>query len=179
MNKIDSDFIWKLIICGAGAVGKSCLLHRYMHNEFVDDMKMTIGCQFHTQLLERQGYKVNLVLWDFSGQERFKFIFEDYVRGASGAFVMFDLSRPETLDDTTAWVELIRNKTKHEIPIVLVGGKLDLLDHDSLLELNKQANEQVKRLGAFAYVPTSSKTGYNVKETIDYMVDLLLSRNAA
>ncbi|MHA1793015.1 MAG: Rab family GTPase [Promethearchaeota archaeon] len=177
MTKIDSDFIWKLVICGAGGVGKSCLLHRYVHNEFVDNMKMTIGCQFHTQLLERQQLKINLVLWDFSGQNRFKFIFDDYVRGASGAFIMFDLDRPGTLEDADSWVQIIKNNSKQDIPIVLVGGKQDLLNYDRLVEMNEIANKKSNELGCVTYIPTSSKTGFNVNETILYMVDLLINQS--
>lgn len=178
MNKIDSDFIWKLVIAGPGGVGKSCILHRYIHNEFIDDMKMTIGCQFHTQLLTRQDLRINLVLWDFSGQERFKFIFDDYVRGTSGAFIMFDLSRPNTLMNLENWLNLLYQSGKKDVPIVLVGGKLDLLDHDQLVSLNNQANQFVKENNLTAYIPTSSKTGFNVNETIMYMVDLLINQNA-
>ncbi|MBD3187044.1 GTP-binding protein [Candidatus Bathyarchaeota archaeon] len=177
MTKIDSDFIWKLVIAGPGGVGKSCILHRYIHNEFIDDMKMTIGCQFHTQLLERQDLRINLVLWDFSGQERFQFIFDDYVRGTSGAFIMFDLSRPNTLMNLDKWLNLLYKSGKKDVPIVLVGGKVDLLDHDQLVKLNNQANQVVKENNLMAYIPTSSKTGFNVNETIMYMVDLLINQN--
>ncbi|MHA1683358.1 MAG: Rab family GTPase [Promethearchaeota archaeon] len=178
MSKIDSDFIWKLVICGSGGVGKSCILHRYIHNEFIDDMKMTIGCQFHTQLLERQNLKINLVLWDFSGQQRFKFIFDDYVRGTSGAFIMFDLSRPNTLLEIENWLDLLSANAKKDIPIVLIGGKVDLLSHEELIQMNEMANNAVKERNLVAYIPTSSKSGFNVNESIMYMVDNLINKNA-
>nr|MDO8111108.1 Rab family GTPase [Candidatus Sigynarchaeota archaeon] len=178
MKRFDTDYIWKLLVVGEGGAGKSCVLHRYIHNEFIHDMKMTIGCQFHTQLLERQNYKINLVLWDFSGQERFRFIFDDYCRGSSGAFVMFDMSRLQTLYETGKWVSIVRKNSKEDIPIVLLGGKLDLLDQTKLEEVNAAADQVAHEHGFTAYVPTSSKTGFNVSESIMYMVDLLISKNA-
>lgn len=181
--KIDSDFIWKIVVAGDGGVGKSCILHRYIHNEFIDDMKMTIGAQFHTQLLERQSsggdlFKINLVLWDFSGQERFKFIFDDYCRGASGAFIMFDMERIQTLYETQKWATMIRNNSNSEIPVVLIGGKLDLLSKERLDEVNAMANQVARDLGCIAYIPTSSRLPFNVNESIMYMVDLLITQNA-
>lgn len=138
---------------------------------------MTIGCQFHTQLLERQTYKINLVLWDFSGQERFRFMFDDYCRGAAGAFIMFDMSRVQTLYETEKWIGMVHKNTKEEIPVVLLGGKLDLLDQVQLEEVNAAADIVAKENGCIAYVPTSSKTGFNVNESILYMVDLLIAQN--
>nr|MDO8112494.1 Rab family GTPase [Candidatus Sigynarchaeota archaeon] len=173
-----TDYIWKLLIVGEGSTGKSCLLHRYIHDEFLADMKMTIGCQFHTQLLERQNYKINLVMWDFSGQERFRFIFDDYCRGSSGAFVMFDLSRMATLYKTEEWASIVRNNSKADIPIVLLGGKVDLLDRTKLEEVNAEIDKFTHEHGFTAYIPTSSKTGFNVNESIIYMVDVLLAKNA-
>jgi len=178
LKRIDVDFIWKLVVGGEGAVGKSCVLHRYIHNEFVADMKMTIGAQFHTQILERQGYRINLVLWDFSGQERFRFIFDDYVRGASGAFIMFDLARIQTLSETAKWAQLIRSNSKKDIPIVLLGGKLDLVLPEELENTNNYADKIAQENGCTAYIPTSSLTGFNVNESILYMVDNLIQQNA-
>jgi len=177
LKRFDTDYIWKLLVVGEGGAGKSCILHRYIHNEYIHDMKMTIGCQFHTQLLERQTYKINLVLWDFSGQERFRFMFDDYCRGAAGAFIMFDMSRVQTLYETEKWIGMVHKNTKEEIPVVLLGGKLDLLDQVQLEEVNAAADIVAKENGCIAYVPTSSKTGFNVNESILYMVDLLIAQN--
>jgi Ras-related protein Rab-4B len=178
LKRFDTDYIWKLLIIGEGGSGKSCVLHRYIHNEFLTDMKMTIGCQFHTQLLERQNFKINLVLWDFSGQDRFRFMFDDYCKGASGAYVMFDMSRLQTLYEVAKWIHMVKKNTKGEIPIVLLGGKLDLLDKHKLAEVNAAADQVSKENGCIAYVPTSSKSGFNVNESVMYMVDLLIANNS-
>nr|MDO8119561.1 Rab family GTPase [Candidatus Sigynarchaeota archaeon] len=178
IKRQDVDFIWKVLVSGEGAVGKSCILHRYIHNEFVSDMKMTIGCQFHTQLLQRQGFRINLVLWDFSGQSRFRFLFDDYCRGAAGAFIMFDMSRLDTLYQLPKWITLIKNNSKGSIPIALIGGKLDLIPREKLDELNALADGFAKEHGCSAYIPTSSLINFNVNESIMYMVDLLIAQNA-
>ncbi|MHA1716838.1 MAG: Rab family GTPase, partial [Promethearchaeota archaeon] len=138
----------------------------------------TIGCQFHTQVLERRGYKINLVLWDFSGQKRFRFFFGEYMRGAAGAFVMFDLSQISTLNSVGDWLNLIKKNSPPGIPILLIGGKYDLVPKDKVDETNKLGQETAKKYGFLSYTPTSSKLNFNVNESILYMVDLLLHQAA-
>jgi GTPase SAR1 family protein len=46
------DFLFKLIIIGDSAVGKSCLLHRLTNNEFVTDHEVTVGVEFGTLLVK-------------------------------------------------------------------------------------------------------------------------------
>ncbi|MBD3186929.1 GTP-binding protein [Candidatus Bathyarchaeota archaeon] len=168
------DYIWKLVVGGQGGVGKTTILHRYIHNEFIEDTKMTIGCQFHTEALERQGRKISLVMWDLGGQDRFRFIQGEYVKGASAAFVLFDMSRYMTLEASREWIAMIRENSTPNLPIVLVGTKLDLISQAEQDTINQSAQALVNELGLTAYSATSSKLGINVYETIHYMVDLLL-----
>lgn len=168
------DYIWKIIVGGQGGVGKTSLLHRYLHNEFLEDMKMTIGCQFHTQILHRQERHINLVMWDLGGQDRFRFVQGKYMRGAAGAFVLFDMSDDITFENVNHWIDLLRENASPNIPIVLTGTKMDLVDQETQDAIQEKANALVKEKGLMAYTATSSKWNINVDETILYLVDLLV-----
>jgi small GTP-binding protein len=169
------DYIWKIIVGGAGGVGKTSMLHRYFFHEFVEDMKMTIGVQFHDQQLERQGRHISMVMWDLGGQERFRFVQPAYIRGAVAAFLLFDLTDPITLDNIQEeWIPIIRDNAESTVPILLVGTKVDLVDEITLFEMTTQAQGIVDANGLAGFVATSSKLNINVNETILYMVDLLL-----
>ncbi|MEX2726433.1 MAG: Rab family GTPase [Candidatus Sigynarchaeum springense] len=171
----DLDYIWKIIVGGAGGVGKTSLLHRYIHNEFKENMKMTIGCQFHDQQLERQNRRISMVMWDLGGQERFRFVQGDYIRGAAGAFVLFDLSDHSTLENVEAeWIPLIRANANPNIPIVLVGSKMDLVDEPTYQAMQSEAQCLVEKYKLAAFTTVSSKWNVNVTETILYMVDFLI-----
>ncbi|MFX0101442.1 MAG: Rab family GTPase [Candidatus Hodarchaeota archaeon] len=169
------DYIWKIAVGGQGGVGKTTLLHRYIHNEFIEDTKLTIGVQMHTQSLIRQDRRINLVIWDLGGQERFRFIQGNYMKGSAGAFVMFDMSRYSTFSQIKEWVDMLRKQCSSSIPIVLVGTKMDLVtDPDELASVHQSALELVDELGLSCYSPTSSKTNTNIYETIHYLIDLLI-----
>ncbi len=169
------DYIWKVVIGGAGGVGKTSLLHRYIHREFKEDMKMTIGCQFHTQQLERQSKHISMVMWDLGGQERFRFIQPEYVRGAAGALVLFDLSDHRTFENVMEeWIPLIRKNANPSIPILLVGSKMDLVKEDAYQAMQVEAQGLVERYNLAGFTTVSSKWNVNVDETILYMVDFLI-----
>ncbi len=170
-----TDYIWKVVVCGAGGVGKTTLLHRYIHRTFVDDMKLTVGVQFHTQELIRQGMKINIVLWDLGGQDRFRFIQHEYIKGAAAAFILFDLSDPATLENARdEWIPMIRQYTNPSIPIVLVGTKMDLVSEDVVHSTSVLSEHIVKQHALSGFSATSSKWDVNVDDTILYMVDLLI-----
>ncbi len=169
------DYIWKVVVGGAGGVGKTSLLHRYIHNEFKENMKMTIGCQFHNQQLDRQNKRISMVMWDLGGQERFRFVQGDYIRGAAGAFVLFDLSDHTTFENVEEeWIPLIRANAPPEIPIVLVGSKMDLVDEPTYQAIQVEAQRLVEKQSLAAFTTVSSKWNVNVNETILYMVDFLI-----
>ncbi|MFX0103759.1 MAG: Rab family GTPase [Candidatus Hodarchaeota archaeon] len=170
------QYSWKLIVGGQSSVGKTTLLHRYIHKHFKEGMKLTIGVEFHTQLLERNHDMIHLVLWDLGGHERFRFFQLKYLIGTKGAFLVFDMSRPETLDQINDWTEIIKSETDPETSILLVGSKMDLLNEAEISKVDELAWQKVKEVGLDHYIPTSSKSNINVNEAILWMVDALSER---
>ena len=83
-------FIMKILTAGEGGVGKTKLLHRYVEGKFSGETKMTIGVEFFLKEVMIDGQQCALQLWDFGGQERFRFLLENYVLGAKGALLLFD-----------------------------------------------------------------------------------------
>ncbi|MBN2150694.1 MAG: GTP-binding protein [Candidatus Lokiarchaeota archaeon] len=168
------DHIWKIVVGGPPGSGKEAILKRNIHNEYIDDMRMTVGAQFHTQLLERAGRKISLVLWDLSGQDRFRFIHGDYVKGAAGCIVCFDMSLRAMLGDAWRWIRLFKDNAQHA-PILLVGTKLDLVtDLEELKAVEEEAKQLVEEHGLIGFVPVSQKSHINVDEAIYFLVDTLL-----
>ncbi|HME51571.1 MAG TPA: Rab family GTPase [Candidatus Lokiarchaeia archaeon] len=169
-----TDIVWKIVVGGSGGVGKTTFLHRYLTKQFLQDSKLTVGVSFQSHCCVRQGKNINLVLWDLGGQERFRFVQKPYIKGAVAAFVMFDMSRFNTLLELKEWIELIRETTSSSVPIMLVGSKLDLIDPDDLPSINKEADQFAKEMNLMGCITISSKSGENVEETMEKMVDVLL-----
>ncbi len=170
------DLTWKIMIGGEGGVGKTTILHRYIHNEFTASTLMTVGVQFHIQRLERQGKSITLSLWDLGGQERFRFVFPQYCRGAVGGFVLFDMSRFETFAKIGEWVSLFKEHSVDGAPVLLVGTKYDVASEEEREMMHAAGEEAARKHGCVAYISTSAKYGINVVEAVNYMVDYLLYR---
>ena len=65
------DYVFKVVLIGDSAVGKSQLLARFARNEFSLDSKATIGVEFQTRTLLIDHKTVKAQIWDTAGQERY------------------------------------------------------------------------------------------------------------
>ena len=81
------EYLFKIVVIGDSAVGKSNLLSRFARDEFDQNSKATIGVEFQTQVVQVDGKEVKAQVWDTAGQERFRTITSSYYRGAHGIIV--------------------------------------------------------------------------------------------
>ncbi|MFQ6627897.1 hypothetical protein Gotur_007489 [Gossypium turneri] len=105
------EYLFKIVIIGDSAVGKSNLLSRYARNEFNPHSKATIGVEFQTQSMGIDGKEVKAQIWDTAGQERFRAVTSAYYRGAVGALIVYDISRRTTFDSIGRWLDELKNRT--------------------------------------------------------------------
>jgi len=166
-------FILKILTAGEGGVGKTTLLHRYVEGRFSAETKMTIGVEFFLKETELDSQLCTLQLWDFGGQERFRFLLESYVLGAKGALLMFDLTRPITLENLEQWVNICR-KNNPDLPILFLGTKNDLLDE--IMVDDDYAITFQEEFNLFDYLRVSSKSGENVQEAFNLLTRRILER---
>ncbi|NMC04483.1 MAG: GTP-binding protein [Candidatus Lokiarchaeota archaeon] len=179
MGRNTPDYIFKIVVGGAGGVGKTTLLHRYLHDVFKTDTTLTVGVAFQTKEIIRNGLKISLSLWDLGGQDRFRFLQPTYCQGARAGIVFFDMNRFGTMEQVKDWVAMFRKHAFPGIPIILGGTKLDLVDPGMLDMVTSSAKESVEALGLAGFVPTSSKSGENVEEIILNLVDMLVAQAAS
>lgn len=81
------DYVFKVVLIGDSAVGKSQILARFARNEFSLDSKATIGVEFQTRTLVIQHKSVKAQIWDTAGQERYLFLFPML----DNAFMIFEM----------------------------------------------------------------------------------------
>jgi len=170
---VPKKFILKILTAGEGGVGKTTLLHRYVEGKFSAETKMTIGVEFFLKEIVLDGQYCTLQLWDFGGQERFRFLLESYVLGAKGALLMFDLTRPITLENLEQWVNICR-KGNPDLPILFLGTKNDL--EDEIMVNDEYALNFKDDFDLFGYLRVSSKSGENVKQAFDLLTKRILEK---
>ncbi|NVM30907.1 MAG: GTP-binding protein [Candidatus Helarchaeota archaeon] len=150
--------VLKFVIGGDGGIGKTTLVKSLCTNEFVDQI-MTIGVDIHSKDVTVNGTKVNLQVWDLSGQDQFRFLLDSFTHGANGIILGFDCSRPSSFLNLTKWLEIFRS-TCSKAPILLIATKLDKGYHLTLSR--EMAQEYIKTHDLIGFIETSSKEFWNV-----------------
>lgn len=166
------NYIFKILLSGNGGAGKTSLLRRYVDGYFDESTIMTVGVDFFIKELICEDAHCLLQLWDLGGQERFRYLLENFVMGARGALLLFDLTRMPKIGDILEWVNIARLHDLN-LPILLIGTKLDLedliaVDDESALHLKNTFN-------MVDFIKTSAKTGYNVEKAFEMITKKLVN----
>ncbi|KAK3411768.1 ras-related protein Rab11A [Eucalyptus grandis] len=154
------DYVFKVVLIGDSAVGKSQILSRFARNEFSLDSKATIGVEFQTRTLVIQHKSVKAQIWDTAGQERYRAVTSAYYRGAVGAMLVYDITRRQSFDHIPRWLEELRSHADKNIVIILVGNKTDLENQRAVP--TEDAKEFAQKEGLF-FLETSALDSTNVE----------------
>uniref|UniRef100_A0A3B5A4K9 RAB2A, member RAS oncogene family n=1 Tax=Stegastes partitus TaxID=144197 RepID=A0A3B5A4K9_9TELE len=142
-------------------VGKSCLLLQFTDKRFQPVHDLTIGVEFGARMITIDGKQIKLQIWDTAGQESFRSITRSYYRGAAGALLVYDITRRDTFNHLTTWLEDARQHSNSNMVIMLIGNKSDL---ESRREVKKEEGEAFAREHGLIFMETSAKTASNVEE---------------
>ncbi|XP_065830572.1 ras-related protein Rab-36-like [Oscarella lobularis] len=154
----------KAIVVGDVSVGKTSLVNKYCRNAFEPNSgKASIGMDFDVEKYRILGQPFTLQLWDTAGQERFKSIAKAYYKEARIIVVVFDLTRSESLQNSSYWLrEALSGNVDADCDVYIVGTKKDLCSVGSYERREASAVALSEEMGA-EYWPTSSLTGENVE----------------
>ncbi|NVM27260.1 MAG: GTP-binding protein [Candidatus Helarchaeota archaeon] len=170
---IASHYKFKINILGEPEVGKSAF-NKYCSTRFESSLEelheQVYGVSFAVKILKNIDIEMTLVVWNFTGQERYKTVQPSYMKGVSGILLLFDLTRLETFLKLPEWLEFIkRNETN--VPILLVGTKADLFHLKDVTDTGIE--NFVRANGLEGYYEVSFKTGLNVEAVINKMSEII------
>ena len=167
------DLIFKIVLIGDSGVGKTNILSRYINNEFSLATQSTVGVEFGSKIIKKNGKVIKLQIWDTAGQERYKSITSAYYKGSKGAFVVYDITRKTTYDNIDKWIGELKTNGSEDVLIMLVGNKSDLEDKREVIteEVEKKAQEQ-----KLAFCETSALNGKNVEYAFENLINEILKK---
>jgi len=173
---VKTSLQFKLPIFGDAGVGKTTLTHRYLHGLFKTSYHGTIGIDFFLKRFDVDGKNVSLQIWDFAGEEKFRFLLPGIINGAQGTIFMFDITRYGTYENLTNWMTVFNNANEthsQKVPGLLVGSKTDL---EGLRTVpSEEGKKFVKDNNLVGYTECSSKTGENVEEIFKAITKVMIS----
>eukprot|EP01129_Flabellula_baltica_P017586 TRINITY_DN978_c0_g1_i1.p1 TRINITY_DN978_c0_g1~~TRINITY_DN978_c0_g1_i1.p1 ORF type:complete len:225 (-),score=56.18 TRINITY_DN978_c0_g1_i1:33-647(-) len=175
----DRLLLLKVVVIGQFNVGKTSIIKRYVNNFWTENYKSTVGVDFALKVLQKDDTKINLQLWDIAGQERFNTMTRVYYKDAAGAILVFDASSTESWEAVEHWRDDLENKlyTDEPIPIILIGNKFDLIPEGSECSFADEVEAYAQDKG-FPFFKCSAKTGENVEEAMEFLVNQMFDRNS-
>ena len=175
-KNLTSTLQFKLPIFGDAGVGKTTLTHRYLHGLFKESYHHTIGVDFFLKRFEMDGKKVSLQIWDFAGEEKFRFLLPGIINGAHGTIFMFDITRYVTFENITNWLSVFNSANEthdQKVPVLLVSSKTDLVGLRTVPA--EEGKKFVKENNLAGYIECSSKTGENVESIFRAITKTMIS----
>ena len=148
----------KIIFCGDAGVGKTSIINSIMGQKFSEEYEPSIGVDFFSKTVRYNGRLIKLQIRDSAGQEKFRSLIPNYIRGSAIIFLIFDVSQKITYEHLNEWLNFITNIENGGL-IIIVGNKIDLKDSR---EVNTEEAEKYCKDKKYEYFEVSAKNGTNI-----------------
>ena len=145
-------------------------------------MEATIGVEFMYVNIkeidkEDSNKTMSKQIWDTSGAERYKAITTSHIRGANGAYIVYDISNENSFKNLEYWYNCIKDAADEDIIIYLIGNKSDLIYEEGRAVKKKDAIEFANKYKLQGYAECSAKNNENIQETFKKFYNLIYNKN--
>jgi len=176
-NPLDvQEYLFKVVVIGDAGVGKTSLIKRYVHGEYGNKYKYTIGVDFALKQVDwKDDAIVRLQLWDIAGQERFGIMTHVYYKEAVAALIVFDLTNPKTFQAIRRWKMDVDAKVflpnGAPVPCILLANKCDM---DRAVS-SEEVSGAVSEMGFTGMYETSAKSNTNIDSAMKFLIDQIIN----
>ena len=163
-----TDYIFKICVFGDYNTGKTSFVNYLRNYNYVENYEPTIGVEYSSKIVELSDNKlVKVAFWDCAGQERFHSVTNNFFKDVTGGLLFFDVTNKESYQNVIYWVEKFRNNNDKNIPIILVGNKID----EDLRQISKNDAYILASDYNLTYIEISVKKGININNTLNLLID--------
>ena len=159
-NSMDTSYQMsrqKIIFTGDSGVGKTSIINSIMGQKFSPEYEPSIGVDFFSKTIRYKGRLIKLQIWDSAGQEKFRSLIPNYIRGSSLIFLVFAIDNKDSFQHLNEWIDFILNVENGNI--VIVGNKIDLKDNR---QVTKEEAEKFCQEKKYEYFEVSAKERTNI-----------------
>ena len=163
------ETVYKVLLLGDTTVGKTCFLMKYTDKTFQDIHMATIGLDYRLKTMKlKSGKDIKLQIWDTAGQDRFRAITKNYYKGSHGIILIYDVTNLQTFENVKNWVSQIREEAANNVVIYIAANKIDM---EAERKVSRQEGESLAQELGFPFMETSAKSGININETFEDLVE--------
>ena len=168
MEDSPTEMIFKIIIIGDLASGKTNILAKYLTNTFEPNSTPTIGVEMKVKDFKIKEDLVKAQFWDTAGQEKYDSLTTSYYKGAKGALIVYDITQKSSFDKIESLLKKLRDNSNKNVSVILVGNKCDLEDNREVL---KEDGEELAKKLKIKFMEVSAKTGENLDKLFQNLID--------
>ncbi|KAK8897685.1 rab32, member RAS oncoprotein [Tritrichomonas musculus] len=172
----------KILVIRDMDAGDTSFIRRYYRDIFSESYKCTIGVEFAEHIIDwNYNTKCNIQMWDIIGQELYGNRLPVFLKESYAAFIVFDVTRPKSLDVAVQWKEeidkFVCTNKKKPIPVVLIANKIDLIENNLFFVTKEQIENFVSENNFVAYFRTSCRFRANVREAVNFQIKYILTND--
>lgn len=176
MGKRPSRLSKKICLIGDPAVGKTSLVRRFVIDQFDDKYITTIGSKVTKKVVGLESEPgetttMTLLIWDVMGQKDYVHVQNTAYGGAAGALIVCDITRFETYENMSLWIDNLTRGAGRKLPAVLIANKSDLVEQYAFHEAEMRLLSE--RFGAPTII-TSAKTGEHVEDAFKTLAAMIM-----
>lgn len=173
MSGKGKDWVFKIVILGDTAVGKTSLIYQYVESKFKEDYKETMGVNILVKTVKIGTTNVRLLLWDIAGQSKYESSRGKFFEGCIGALMVYDITRYSSFENIELiWLRDFHKYALSEKNYILIGNKMDLEGERGVYK--EDAQKFANRIEAIDFIETSAKIGENVNTAFHTLVKHIL-----
>ena len=170
LNKI---YDVKITLLGESGVGKTSLIKAYFGKEFDPNEKSNLEAKLNLKTKIINNKKLNINIWDTMGQEKFRSLVNQFIKGSNIVIFVFDITNRASFLELNFWVGYaLQELSREEVILGVVGNKLDLFDK-SEIEIT-EAEEYSTKIGAFFSEASASRNPEGFKTFINSLLEKLV-----
>jgi small GTP-binding protein len=166
---LNKEYYFKIILFGDSGVGKTTLSKRLTTNIFFNYLKKTIGVELFSKTYYIENIAHTLLIWDYSGEDRFKPMLKMWLKGTMGGIFVYDITNYKSFLHLGKWLNFV-TKEKNGFPIIMVGTHSDL---ENKREISEEKAKNTSKMLNYPFFECSSKNGDNIENIFQTIIENL------
>ena len=157
----------KVVLVGDTGVGKTCIIQRYVNNNYVEGGESTVASTYTYKVLNypKLNKSISFDIWDTAGQELYRALAKNFYLNASIGILVYDIRRKSSFESIqNYWYEQLKDSGEENMIIGIAGNKCDLFGEEDVDE--KEVKKFAKSIGV-TFKLTSCKECIGIDELFE------------
>ena len=168
----------KVILLGDSGVGKTCIINRYINDEFNPNSKTTLGSNASSKVIKRGQVSYILNLWDTTGQEKYHSITNLFIKGSNIVVLVYSIDLLLSFKGLDYWYKSVQEKLGgNKYVLAVVGSKSDLIKNEEEEVSEEEAKKFAEEKNAIFKLVSSKEDPEGINNLFDTLLDELIKKN--